>query len=193
MALGDYAAGPSHVLPTSGTARFASGLSANDFLRANSILHFSQRRHDAPGPRRASAGHQGRPDRTSGERGSEDEGGRLEWTKTARRHLSAVTRHSPLSTIHISSAMSYFRPEIEAMAGYVPGEQPQDGEFIKLNTNENPYPPSPAVARAIEEAAAARAAKVSRPDGRARFAAGRPNCWASSPTGSSAATAATTS
>jgi len=47
--------------------------------------------------------------------------------------------------------MSYFRPEIESTAGYVPGEQPQDGEFIKLNTNENPYPPSPAVGRAIEE------------------------------------------
>jgi len=42
VALGDYAAGPSHVLPTSGTARFASGLSANDFLRTNSMLHFSQ-------------------------------------------------------------------------------------------------------------------------------------------------------
>jgi histidinol-phosphate aminotransferase len=45
--------------------------------------------------------------------------------------------------------MSYFRPEIEAIEGYVPGEQPQAGKFIKLNTNENPYPPSPAVARAI--------------------------------------------
>jgi histidinol dehydrogenase len=42
VALGDYAAGPSHVLPTSGTARFASGLSANDFLRTNSILHFNK-------------------------------------------------------------------------------------------------------------------------------------------------------
>ncbi len=42
VALGDYAAGPSHVLPTSGTARFASGLSSNDFLRAGSILHFNQ-------------------------------------------------------------------------------------------------------------------------------------------------------
>jgi len=42
VALGDYAAGPSHVLPTSGTARFASGLSANDLLRAGSILHFSR-------------------------------------------------------------------------------------------------------------------------------------------------------
>ena len=47
--------------------------------------------------------------------------------------------------------MSYFRPEIEAMAGYTPGEQPQGGKFVKLNTNENPYPPSPKVARAIEE------------------------------------------
>ena len=49
--------------------------------------------------------------------------------------------------------MTFFRPEIEAMSGYTPGEQPQQDEFIKLNTNENPYPPSPAVARAIGEAA----------------------------------------
>jgi histidinol-phosphate aminotransferase len=45
--------------------------------------------------------------------------------------------------------MSYFRPEIDAMHGYTPGEQPQSGKFIKLNTNENPYPFSPAVGRAI--------------------------------------------
>ncbi|MCR4413227.1 MAG: histidinol-phosphate transaminase [Thermoguttaceae bacterium] len=47
--------------------------------------------------------------------------------------------------------MPYVRPEILAMAGYVPGEQPQEGGFIKLNTNENPYPPSPAVAQAIRD------------------------------------------
>jgi histidinol dehydrogenase len=41
VAVGDYAAGPSHVLPTGGTARFASGLSVRDFLRSNSIIHFS--------------------------------------------------------------------------------------------------------------------------------------------------------
>ena len=42
VAVGDYAAGPSHVLPTSGTARFTSGLTCNDFLRANSILYFDR-------------------------------------------------------------------------------------------------------------------------------------------------------
>jgi histidinol-phosphate aminotransferase len=43
----------------------------------------------------------------------------------------------------------FVRPEIERIAGYVPGEQPRGGKFIKLNTNENPYPCSPAVQRAI--------------------------------------------
>jgi len=42
VALGDYVAGPSHVLPTGATARFASGLSSNDFLRSGSVIHFSQ-------------------------------------------------------------------------------------------------------------------------------------------------------
>src|SRR4051794_27182358 len=41
------------------------------------------------------------------------------------------------------------RSNIRAMSGYVPGEQPRAGEFIKLNTNENPYPPSPKVFEAI--------------------------------------------
>jgi histidinol dehydrogenase len=42
VAVGDYAAGPSHVLPTSGTARWASGLSANSFLRSRSVIELSR-------------------------------------------------------------------------------------------------------------------------------------------------------
>jgi histidinol-phosphate aminotransferase len=43
----------------------------------------------------------------------------------------------------------FVRPEIHRIEGYTPGEQPQAGKFIKLNTNENPYSCSPAVQRAI--------------------------------------------
>lgn len=42
VAVGDYVAGPSHVLPTGGTARFASGLTANDFLKRTSIVRMSR-------------------------------------------------------------------------------------------------------------------------------------------------------
>jgi histidinol dehydrogenase len=38
--VGDYIAGPSHILPTARTARFSSGLSANDFLKRSSIIHY---------------------------------------------------------------------------------------------------------------------------------------------------------
>ena len=47
--------------------------------------------------------------------------------------------------------MSYFRDNIERMVGYEPGEQPADPKVVKLNTNENPYPPSPAVLAALRE------------------------------------------
>lgn len=46
----------------------------------------------------------------------------------------------------------YLRKNITALEGYVPGEQPQDATIIKLNTNENPYPPSPRVLSALRQA-----------------------------------------
>ena len=47
---------------------------------------------------------------------------------------------------------AFVRPIIDAMTGYVPGEQPQDRRYVKLNTNENPYPPSPRVIDALRAA-----------------------------------------
>lgn len=45
--------------------------------------------------------------------------------------------------------MNFVRKNIAAMDGYVPGEQPRDRTYIKLNTNENPYPPTPRVLEAL--------------------------------------------
>ena len=42
--------------------------------------------------------------------------------------------------------------EAAALAPYTPGEQPQDQQYIKLNTNESPFPPSPKVIKAISRA-----------------------------------------
>lgn len=42
-AVGDYVAGPSHVLPTAGTARFFSGLSASDFIKSNHVISYSKK------------------------------------------------------------------------------------------------------------------------------------------------------
>lgn len=47
--------------------------------------------------------------------------------------------------------MKPWEANIRHVIPYVPGEQPKSGHLIKLNTNENPYPPAPGVARALKE------------------------------------------
>lgn len=47
----------------------------------------------------------------------------------------------------------FWSDRIRSAAPYVPGEQPKDRKFIKLNTNENPYPPSPKAVEAMRQAA----------------------------------------
>lgn len=46
----------------------------------------------------------------------------------------------------------FWSPQIHQLAPYVPGEQPKIANLVKLNTNENPYAPSPAVLEAIHAA-----------------------------------------
>lgn len=70
--------------------------------------------------------------------------------------------------------MSYFRQNIEEAEGYVPGFQPKTHEGVKLNTNENPYPPSPAVLQAIADVTPEQLRRYPDPMGEQfRTAAGR--------------------
>jgi histidinol-phosphate aminotransferase len=61
----------------------------------------------------------------------------------------------------------FLRPNIRGMAGYTPGEQPQGDGVIKLNTNENPYPPSPRALEAMGELLSDRLRKYPDPLGTA--------------------------
>jgi len=61
------------------------------------------------------------------------------------------------------SGAGYFRKAVEALEPYVPGTQPEDRGWLKLNTNENPFPPSPRVLKAIREAADERLALYPNP------------------------------
>jgi len=63
--------------------------------------------------------------------------------------------------------MSYFRDNIERAVGYEPGFQPSRADVVKLNTNENPYPPSPAVIKAISEIGAEQLRRYPDPMGNA--------------------------
>ena len=46
--------------------------------------------------------------------------------------------------------MRFWSPEVRELEPYIPGEQPKIQNLLKLNTNENPYPPSPKVVAAVQ-------------------------------------------
>jgi histidinol-phosphate aminotransferase len=126
-ALGDFAAGPSHVLPTGGAGRFSSGLRVSDFLRRTSLLSYD------PGSLRTGGAHRGGACR-------DGEAGRPRPVGRDPDPAQAMKGQSPgrLALAHVSN-----------LHAYTPGLQPAGPGWVKLNTNECPYPPSPRVAEAV--------------------------------------------
>jgi histidinol-phosphate aminotransferase len=61
----------------------------------------------------------------------------------------------------------FWSQRVHELDPYVPGEQPKDSQYIKLNTNENPYPPSPKALQAIHDAADASLRLYSDPNSEA--------------------------
>ena len=64
--------------------------------------------------------------------------------------MAPGTHYTPALSLR-SSLAERARDGVRAMAGYTPGEQPRSDGILKLNTNENPYPPSPGVFEALRE------------------------------------------
>jgi histidinol-phosphate aminotransferase len=88
------------------------------------------------------------PQRRAGESGqgrARVGGGCAGWNGVIGKDREVMTERSEGS----SPPPLFVRPAVRALAAYTPGEQPQDRRYIKLNTNENPYPPSPRVLEAV--------------------------------------------
>jgi histidinol dehydrogenase len=173
VALGDYAAGTNHVLPTAGTARFAAGLSTLDFLRPVQVAEFDRdalaaaaptvaalaRAEDLPAHARAvqvrldgappgGGVPDGNPPR--GEelgRGAPPRGGAPDAAAPPRDEEPAAADPDRAAGTDIGpQALAPGRVRVrDDLADLVPYGAPQLDVPVRLNTNETPYPVPPAV------------------------------------------------
>jgi histidinol dehydrogenase len=143
--LGDYVAGPSHVMPTGGTARFASPLNVLDFVKITSLIALDEATSAAISPAAAE----------------------LARAEQLTAHAAAAefrVSHRPTSSPMPGRGGAGFdptalvQPHIRAMDAYEPilpfevlsqrlGRAPE--QIVKLDANENPYGPAPAVREAL--------------------------------------------
>ena len=135
VVFGDYVAGPSHVLPTGGSSRFASGLGTDDFLRRSHTVRFSAEARRGLGRRRRDPGEHGRPGgpRRGGEAAPRV---RRHWVRRRpRRHPGAGPGEQAMSG-RAERAAALVRPEVRDLSLY--SLHKVDARF-KLDQNEAPW------------------------------------------------------
>jgi histidinol-phosphate aminotransferase len=153
VSLGDYLAGSNHVLPTGGTARHAGGLSVLSFLRGIHVVDCSASALAEAAPHIDALG------------GAEDLAAHVAAVR-ARTSSSGFLGAPPVAASRPRSPGLPIRPDL---AGATPYGAPQVHAPVRLNTNENPYPPSRWLAGAIGDAVAAQVRSLNRyPDRDAR-------------------------
>jgi histidinol-phosphate aminotransferase len=156
VSLGDYLAGSNHVLPTGGTARHSGGLSVLTFLRGIHVVNCSEAALAAVAPHIDALG--GAEDLTAHVRAVRVRVGEAAaaGTDAAARGEVSGARPAPPLRHDLIGREPYGAPQIDAP--------------VKLNTNENPYGLSAALANEISQAAAAEAAALNRYPDRAALA-----------------------
>lgn len=135
--LGDYCAGPNHVLPTSGTARFSSPLGVYDFVKRSSLIEVSAAGAQVLGPVASVLAH--------GE-------GLQAHARAAEMRLDPAATDPMRRTIAAPSLpdriRATIRQDVASMHAYA--VQPSAG-MIKLDAMENPYPLPPVLQQALGE------------------------------------------
>ena len=133
-AIGDYIAGPSHVLPTGGTARFASGLQATDFQKRLHTISVSPEGFAAVGETVAALAE------AEGLTGHRD---------AVLARLADLPAEASSDKSEAPSKIGYLRTNVIALKSY---HSPHLDVEVRLNTNESPYPPPEGFEEAVAEA-----------------------------------------
>ena len=136
-AIGDYCAGPNHVLPTAGTARFSSPLGVYDFQKRTSVIGVS--RAGAASLGRVAAALADGEGLQAHARSAE-----IRMENRGQGRISAEEKNSALTPI----SARLIRPEILALKAYHVADS--DG-MVKLDAMENPYPLPAALRRELAE------------------------------------------
>jgi len=136
VVLGDYIAGPSHVLPTGGAARFASGLQVSDFQKTIHTIAVSEEGFAAVSDAAATIAHQ--------------EGLLAHRDAVLTREISTQPAGQDATSQPVLGELVSPRSYIEGLERY---HSPQVEVAARLNTNESPFPPPRAFQEAVSRAA----------------------------------------